>query len=254
VTLSTHLLLAPILALVAAAYAAVGLGGGTAYLSVVSLVDADPDTLRPVAWSLNCVVASIGFVQFLRRGHFDLHLSWPFLVGGLGGAVVGASVPLDAGVFRGLLAVALAVLALRMLLTRPGAEEAAVRSRPWLPSLVIGTAVGGVSALLGFGGGIVLGPILVATGWADPKRTAALTSLYILVNSAAALGTHAARGGTLDVTGLVVLGAAVALGGLAGATWGAGRASPTALRRVFGVVALVAAGKLGVGLLLGAGT
>ena len=249
-SLATYLLLAPLLALVAASYASVGLGGGTAYLSVVSLVDADPETLRPIAWSLNCVVAAIGFAQFLRRGHFDARLAWPFLAGGLAGAVAGASVPLDPGVFRGLLALALAALALRMLLARAGEGEGAVHARPWLPSLVIGAAVGGVSAMLGFGGGILLGPVLVATGWADPKRTAAITSVYILLNSAAALGTHVAGGGALDLGGLAVLGVAVALGGLAGATWGAGRASPAALRRVFGVVALVAAGKLGLGLLL----
>lgn len=243
-------LLAPVFALVAAAYASVGLGGGTAYLSIVAAWHADPQTLRPIAWTLNCVVAAIAFAQFCRRGHLDCRFAWPFLVGGPAGAVAGAALPIDPQAFRAVLSVTLAALAIRMLTARkPAPRDPA--PRPWLTSLGVGAAVGVLSGLTGMGGGIVLGPIVIAAGWADARRTAPITSAYIFVNSAGGLATHAASGGTFDLTGLAVLGSAAALGGLAGSTWGAGRASPETLRRVFGVVALGAALKVGAGLVFG---
>ena len=246
-----YAILAPILAVVAAAYASVGLGGGTAYLSIVAAWRSDPATLRPISWTLNCVVASIGFVQFARRGHLDWGLAWPFLVGGPVGAVAGAALPIDPTAFRLILACTLGGLALRMLMaSKP--EERAPKTRPWLPSLVIGTTIGAVSGLIGMGGGIVLGPVIIALGWADAKRTAPVTCLYVLICSLGGLGGHAAQGGSFDLAGLGILGVAVAAGGLAGATWGAGRASPETLRRVFGVVALAAALKVGIGTVLAA--
>jgi len=248
---ATVALLAPALALIAAAYASVGLGGGTAYLSVLALWDADPQSLRPVAWTLNCVVSAIGFISYQRRGHFSFARSWALLLGGLVGGAIGASLPLGAQAFRVLLALTLLVVGVRMLLGagRSSAGEGEGRSARPLALLALGTVVGIVSGLVGIGGGIILGPIVIALGWLSTKRTAALTSLYILLTSVGALGAFLAAGGSLPLERLGIWAAAVVVGGFVGSRWGAGKASPRTLRRIFGTVAVLAGGKIAVAMI-----
>jgi uncharacterized membrane protein YfcA len=245
----TMWLVAPLLGLVAAAYASVGLGGGTAYLSLLALWDSHPDSLRPVAWTLNCVVSSIGFVSYYRKGHFEWRRAWAFLVSGLIGGACGSALPLDVALFQILLTVTLGAVGLRMLTGGKAESAAELRRAGWIAPLALGGAVGVVSGIIGIGGGIILGPIVIALGWLDTKRTAAMTSIYIFVSSAGALGAHFARGGTLDVDRIAAFGVFVAIGGWIGARWGAGKAKPKTLRRVFGVVALSVAIKLAVGML-----
>ncbi len=251
-----QLLLAVVLAVIAGVYASVGLAGGTAYLSVMSFFDADPDSLRPVAWTLNVIVAAVGFWQFRKAGHFEARIAWPFLLGGCAGGMVGAALPMGELAFAGLLALTLIAAAGKMLLGRKPAGKQDVRPRAWPLALALGLAVGVVSGLVGIGGGIILGPIVIALGWLDIKRTAAMTSIYILVVSAGALAGFFARGGTLEWVSIAIWSGFVIVGGFAGARWGAGRASPRALQLVFGGVALVAGVRLAVrfvGGLLGGG-
>jgi uncharacterized protein len=40
-----------------------------------------------------------------------------------------------------------------------------------------------LSGMLGIGGGIILSPILILLNWANMKQTAAISALFILVNS-----------------------------------------------------------------------
>ena len=236
--------LIPLMMLTAWAYASVGLGGGTAYLSIMSFWQSDPAVLRPLAWSLNVVTSAVAFLSFSRQGHFDARLAWPFLAGGVVGAAGGGAVELPKALFQAALAAILIYAAIRMLW--PGkAAPALPPNRPpvWL-ALLLGTAVGVMSGLLGIGGGIVLGPVLLGLRYADMKALAPITSLYILLNSSAALAAFLFRGGNLDprLTG-ILCGAALA-GGFFGSRWGARTASESALKKIFGLVALAAGLKL----------
>ncbi|OHB73176.1 MAG: hypothetical protein A2V70_09150 [Planctomycetes bacterium RBG_13_63_9] len=221
-------------------YASVGLGGGTAYLSIMSFWNSDPTVLRPVAWSLNVAACSVGFLNFRRHGHFDARLAWPFLVGGFLGAAVGGGIQLETRTFQAMLAVTLISVSARMLFASHAADAHARKRPPILPSLLLGLAVGVVSGLVGIGGGIVLGPVLIALGWVDMKTLAPITSLYILLNSSAALSCFLLTGGTIDLPRTGVLCVAVVAGGYFGSRWGAEKASDRTLRRVFGLVALAA--------------
>jgi len=243
-------LFAPLLGLIALAYSAVGLGGGTAYLALLSFWDTTPEGLRPVAWSLNCIVTVIGLANYARAGHLDLRLAWPFLAGGIAGAAAGAAVPISATTFRVILAVVLGGIAFRAATVRPAsstAEQAETSTRPWLPSLLLGTVIGVISGLVGMGGGIVLGPVILALRWVDPKRTAAITSAYFLLSSASALASHVATGGGVEWMAVAVFGGACAVGGFIGSHLGARVLSPRTLQRLLAVIATTAAIKLGLG-------
>jgi hypothetical protein len=84
------LLLVPLCALVAAAYAAVGLGGGTGYLAVMTLFGVDTEAMPSTALALNIVVTSaallrLGIARWLRIG-----LLAPFLIAAIPAASVGS--------------------------------------------------------------------------------------------------------------------------------------------------------------------
>jgi len=225
-------------------YACVGLGGGTAYLSVMSFWNSDPTVLRPMAWSLNIVASSVGFLNFYREGHFDARLAWPFLVGGVLGAAIGGSVGVEKKTFQAMLAVTLICASLRMLSAKGTSQTRPTRRPPILPSLLLGVAIGIVSGLVGIGGGIVLGPVLIALGWVNMKALAPITSLYILLVSSGALTSFLFTGGNINLPLTGVFAVAVLAGGFFGSQFGAEKASDFMLRRVFGLVALVAGVKL----------
>jgi len=232
------------IALTAFVYASVGLGGGTAYLSIMSFWSSDPAILRPTAWVLNIVAASISFLNFSRQRRLDIRLAWPFLAGGVLGAAVGGGVRLDKTSFQAMLAIVLIGASFRMLIAKSKPEHRLSKNPPVLPSLLLAMAIGSISGLVGIGGGIVLGPVLIALGWADMKALAPITSLYILLNSSGALVSFLLTGGNIDLPSTGILCVAVLAGSFCGSRWGAERASETVLRRIFGLVAFSAGLKL----------
>lgn len=227
----------------AGVYASVGLGGGTAYLAVLSFWETDPHLLRPVAWELNILCSVTVFYNYYRCNFFVWKIAWPYLLGGTLGAVMGAAVPIDPTVFRGLLAATLLLAGVRMLIQKQQSanDPEIVRTPPLLWSLLAGFVVGLLSGLVGIGGGIVLGPILIGLGWVPIKRTAAITSAYILICSFFALLTHGATMGISISTDTLVLGSVVIIAGFLGSYYGSGKASPIVLRKIFAIVVLIAA-------------
>jgi len=59
---------------------------------------------------------------------------------------------------------------------------------------VIGAIIGFLSGLIGIGGGIILSPILLLLGWANMKQTAAISALFIFVNSLSGLAGQLTKG------------------------------------------------------------
>jgi uncharacterized protein len=50
-----------------------------------------------------------------------------------------------------------------------------------------GAVIGFVAGVTGIGGGILLAPLMLAQGWASARQTVAVSSVFNLVNTAAAL-------------------------------------------------------------------
>jgi uncharacterized membrane protein YfcA len=112
----------------------------------------------------------------------------------------------------------------------------------WTSAAIVGTAIGLSSGMLGIGGGVFLGPVILLAGWADTRETVAITSVTVLTLSVAGLAAHGLRG-TVDPAFILPLAAATLVGGLVGAQLSLTRLSPTALKRLFAVVILIAAVK-----------
>ncbi len=226
---------------VAFLYSSVGHAGASGYIAVMSLFSLAPGMIKPTALLLNILVASIGAWQFWRAGHFSWRLFWPFALLSIPAAFLGGYLNLPTYIFKVVVGVVLWFSAGRFLL-KPGADE--VLQEPSRPVAVsIGAGLGLLSGLTGTGGGIFLTPLLLLKRWARAKTAAALSALFILVNSVSGLLGSFASTRHLPPLALA-LAVAVVIGGTAGSYFGSRRFPHTVIKRLLAVVLLIAGAKL----------
>jgi uncharacterized membrane protein YfcA len=230
--------------MVAVLYGAVGHGGASGYLAVMSLAAFAPATMRPTALVLNVAVSFMGTILFFRRGHFRGGLFWPFVIFSIPLAYVGGMLKITPGLFHLLLGGALALAALRLVLPDHCKE---LRSPSVWAVAVSGSVMGLLSGLIGVGGGIFLTPLLVLMRWADAKTAAAVSAPFISVNSLAGLaGLGVAGVAHIAPTWPVMIGVVLS-GGFLGAAWGSGAARLRGLKVALSSVLAVAALKMFLG-------
>lgn len=234
---------------VALLYASVGHAGATGYIAVMSLFGLGPQVIRPTALVLNVIVASIATAQFWRAGHFRPRLFLPLAAASVPAAAAAGAADLPTSAFEAVVGVVLLFSAVRIVGEPRGesddavAEPTAANQATTLFLVALGGSLGLLSGLTGVGGGVFLTPALLMLRAAPVKQVAAVSAPFILVNSLAGLLGGFAAGRPLPPIGLAVIGTA-ALGGAVGSQLGAFRVSPRGLRRLMGVVLVVAGLKL----------
>jgi uncharacterized membrane protein YfcA len=186
---------------VAFLYSAVGHGGASGYLALMSIWHLAPEHMKPVALILNLVVSGIAFIQFYRQGHFLWRLFLPIATLSIPMAYLGGFTPLKDDVYQlGLgvflvISVVLLNVNLRGGISLKNDDEQGVlaietlhnsRGFVWIAA-ILGGGIGYVSGLLGIGGGILLSPVLLLLGWTQQKQTAAMGAAFIFVNSMSGL-------------------------------------------------------------------
>ncbi len=244
-SLSLLLLLFP---LVAVCYAMVGFGGGSSYLALLAMSDLDHDLWRPIALICNLAVVSGGTYLYVKRGHFSPRLFVPFVVSSVPAAWLGGMIRLERTLFLVLLGGCLLLAGVRMLVDRRLKAQNARKleaKQAWAVGLPAGALLGGVSGLVGIGGGIFLAPILYMLGWGKPKQIAATSSAFILVNSLAALGGYLVDHGGLALPDTVwALPLAVLVAGQVGSRLGSGLLPAGVVRALTAVLVLVVGSRL----------
>lgn len=232
-------------AVAAALYASVGHGGASAYLAILTLAGHARPEIAYTVLVMNILVSSASWFRFQRRGHFDAPLAGVLLLFSAPAAFAGGIIQVSPRLFGILLGLALLVAAARLILPDPRSRAL---HRPegatlWASAALLGTWLGALAGLTGVGGGIYLSPLLILLGWKDTKGTAGISSAFISINSITSLLGRSLRGESFNRSLLPLVFAAV-LGGLLGSWWGADRAAPLTLRRLLGVVLLIAGIKL----------
>ncbi len=226
---------------IALLYSSVGHAGASGYIAVMTLLGLSVTTIKPTALALNILVASLASWQFVRAGHFSWRLFWPFAVLAAPAAYLGGYVQLPTAGLKLLLGVVLLVSAWR--LWWPGTAAPQERHPTVWVALGCGAVIGLLSGLTGTGGGIFLTPLLIFMGWALGKRAAAVSAVFILINSLAGLAGNWASTKALP-NELPYLLLAVGLGGALGAHLGSQRVPAAAIKKLLAAVLLVAGGKL----------
>ena len=110
-------------------------------------------------------------------------------------------------------------------------------------SLAIGGGIGLISGMIGIGGGIILSPVLLFLKWTDQKQTAAISALFIFVNSLSGLFGQLTKG--IHFSSDMILMVMIAFGGgLIGAWLGSQRFKQEVLKFILASALSVAAFKL----------
>lgn len=227
--------------IIATLYSSVGHAGASGYIAVMSLLSLAPEVIKPTALCLNILVASIASYQFYRGGHFSWALFWPFAALAIPFAYLGGHLNLPTHLFKILLGAVLLYSAARFLM--PSTQALLIKPPPRQYALGAGAGIGFLSGLTGTGGGIFLTPLLLLTGWADAKRAAGVSALFVLVNSISGLAGNIAATKALP-TFIFSLLCASALGGLIGSYFGSYRIQATMIKKLLAVVLLIAGLKL----------
>ncbi len=237
-----HLVLLLIaIGLIAFLYSTVGHAGASGYIAVMTLWGIAPTTIRPTALVLNILVASIGAFQFWRAGHFTWKLFWPFALLSVPTAYLGGYLQPSASVLRILIGVVLLFSAARLVLRRSDPPETFAPSRP--TAISVGAGLGFLSGLTGTGGGIFLTPLLLFCRWAHIRQAAAVSALFIWVNSVAGLVGYFTKVHSVPSLGLILAPAAI-IGGFVGSHLGSRRFAVRAISLFLAAVLLIAGTKL----------
>lgn len=231
-----------LLFLVAFLYASVGHGGASGYLALMALFNFAPDIMKPTALLLNVFVSFVSFIQFYRAGHFNWRLFLPFALASIPFSFLGGLVVVDGSLYKRILGLFLLVPIARFLFFK-NADDKAENTPNIILSLLIGSAIGFLSGLIGIGGGILLSPIVVLLHWANQKQAAAISALFIFVNSLAGLTGQIIKGINFS-THMYLLVAVAFVGGIGGAYIGATHFRQSGVRNILAIVLLVAAYKL----------
>ncbi len=227
--------------LTAVLYSSVGHGGASGYIAAMALFGLSPAIMKPAALTMNVFVAGLVLLRLVRAGHFDWRLFLPFALASTPLAYLGGAWTITDISYRYVVGVALLIAALRFLVKIEYDGE--VRSPALWVSVPVGGLLGFVSGLTGVGGGVYLSPLLLLLRWTTMRASAAIVAAFILVNSLAGLAGHAAAGATWPPGLTWYVGAAVA-GAVIGSEFAVRRFSPMMLRKVLGVVLVIAGAKM----------
>jgi uncharacterized protein len=239
---ATHLAFLLIaIAVVAFLSSSVGHAGASGYIAVMTLFGIAAATIRPTALILNILVATIGSLQFWRAGHFRWRLFWPFALLSVPAAYLGGYLQLPVRLLRILIGLVLLFSAVRLFFRR--GDPAEIVSASPAAAISLGGMIGFLSGLTGTGGGIFLTPALLFFRWARIREAAAVSALFILVNSIAGLVGYFTANRFLPSLGLILAGAAV-IGGALGSHFGSRRFPPRTISLVLAIVLIIAGAKL----------
>jgi uncharacterized membrane protein YfcA len=240
--MESMLLFYSLLFFVAFLYASVGHGGASGYLALMAIFSVTPDVMKPTALLLNLFVSLTSFIQYYRGKHFNWKIFLPFAIASIPMAFVGGMITVDTIIYKKILGLLLLIPVTRFLFFQNISVQDLKKSNTIL-SLLIGAVIGLLSGMIGIGGGIILSPVLLLLKWSNMKQAAAISALFIFVNSISGLAGQLTKGIHFNPDMFAYVGIAFT-GGLLGAYFGAMRFNQTVLKYLLALVLAIAAYKL----------
>ena len=231
-----------ILPVVSFLYASIGHGGASGYLALMAIFSVTPELMKPTALLLNLFVAAIAFYYYYKEGYFNKKLFISFAVASIPMSIIGGYIEVDTTIYKKILAVLLLFAILKML-NIFGKESAIIRDIKLWQGIVVGCIIGFFSGLIGIGGGIILSPIILLFHWGKMKEAAAVSALFIWVNSAGGLIGQLSSGVNLNMQSFGLVAIAL-IGGVFGAYYGSKKLNNQNLRYLLATVMEIACFKL----------
>lgn len=220
--------------LVAILYSSVGFGGGSSYLAVLALTSLAFIHIRAIALLCNIVVVSGGTFIYMKNNLFNWKKIIPLVLMSVPLAFLGGYLKISQTFFFILLGLTLLLAAILMwtskYISKKGNESNFKNSIT--KDVSYGGFIGFISGMVGIGGGVFLAPLLHLTKWDTPKRIAATSSFFILVNSIAGLGGQYLNPEfSIEPTITIILMFTVFIGGQIGSRLSANFISPLNIKK-----------------------
>ena len=236
-------LIALCLLLGAVLYTSVGHAGASAYIAIMALFSLPAAVIKPTALVLNILVASFTTFRYVRKGFFDFSLLLPLAIGALPAAFLGGYIQAPTQLYKALVGLILLYSAYRMIRAQNKGEHEAAHQPVFLQAVAVGAGIGFLAGLTGTGGGIFLSPVILFFAWSTTRNSLGTASAFILINSVSGLlGNLSSIKSLPDVLPLFL--AAVFIGALIGTAIGSKYASVPMIRKLLGLVLLIAGLKL----------
>ncbi len=225
--------------IIALLYSSIGFGGGSSYIAFMLLFNLPYDSIPLIALSCNLIVVSGGSFHYLKNKQVSLSFIFPFLMTSIPAAYFGGMIEIEKEVFRLILGACLLLAALRMISnTKKDYEKTSEPST--ILSGVVGLILGGISGMVGIGGGIFLSPLMYNLRWGRPKQIAATCSLFIFFNSIAGLiGQFQKSVSILALESYWPLLIAVFIGGQIGSYVGSNKLKPRYIEIITSILVMI---------------
>jgi uncharacterized protein len=241
-----ELLQSPVLLLllfvVAFLYASVGHGGASGYLALMSLFAFPVSYMKPTALVLNILVSLVSFGFYFKEKKFEWKLFYPFALTSIPFSFIGGLLTIETHWYKLTLGTVL-LFAIARLMGLFGKTNNEIRPINIPLALFIGALIGFLSGLIGIGGGIILSPVLLLLKWADIKQSAAVSALFIFVNSIAGLVGFVTSGGNIPTSSVSLIVVAF-VGGILGGYFGSKKMQNITIKNILAIVLLIAVFKL----------
>lgn len=239
---SYSLLFFVLLPMVSFLYSSVGHGGASGYLALMALFSFPTPMMKQTALLLNLFVAGIAFYHYFKAGYFKKNLFLYFALGSVPASFLGGLWTIDPFLYKKILGFLLFFAIGRIFLKKTDSSEVSHSANPIL-ALCIGIGIGFFSGLIGIGGGIILSPVILLLNWGSMKEAAAVSALFIWVNSFSGLLGQWSTGVSLEPIALLMVALAV-LGGFFGGYAGSKKWNPRRLEYFLALVLTSASLKL----------
>ncbi|GEL10094.1 hypothetical protein SAMN05192550_0883 [Flavobacterium glycines] len=239
----TSIILLLALATVAFIYSSVGHGGASGYMAIMALTGVAPVMMKQSALVMNLAVSLFSFIGFYRAGFFRLKLFLPFVIASIPMAFLGGTMSLPDAIYKKILGICLFISIIRLVYQFEEKNEPN-REIPLWAGLFSGGSIGLLSGLLGIGGGIILSPLMLLMRWSKLKETAAVSALFIFVNSLSGLYGQIQKGGFNLSPDLQIAVVATIIGGLFGSYFGSQKFNSKTLKYLLAAGLTIAGLKL----------
>ena len=183
-------------------YASVGFGGGSTYNALLILYNVDYLLIPKIALTCNLIVVIGGTIRYQLNNLIPWKKVLALIIFSAPFAWIGGRLPIDKELFLIILGISLLISGVLLLIRKEEIENfsKSVNSKIgiFLYS-IMSVLIGLISGLVGIGGGIFLSPILHLTKTIPSMNIAAISSVFIFVNSLAGLSGQFSKTNTSNL-------------------------------------------------------